>query len=448
MATQITNYQCPGCTGPLQFSPDTGKLECEYCGSSYTTAEVESYYAEKNEKAEAAAETAAQQQESAEQQGEGAHVRAYLCPSCGAELICDDTTAATACPYCGNPSVVPGQLKDEWEPDYVIPFRVNKEQAVEALRRHYKGKPLLPKAFASENHLQEIKGVYVPFWLFDGQADADVTFEATRSRTTMTPNERIVTTEHYRVRRSGSVSFERVPVDGSTKMPDAHMDAIEPYDYGEMEPFSLSYLPGFLADRYDVEEEECAVRADERCRNSAVAAMQSDVAGYDTCAVRQANVRLTRDTAKHALLPVWLLSTRWQDKNYLFAMNGQTGRLVGDLPVSKGKLAAWFVGLFAVFALLGSLMFEVEGAILGGAFIAVFACVVMVGMMKTARQQTDAHAYISALGTRISHRSDQFLHRTVRRYPIQNNNSRPGPGGPRGGHPGGGGPMPGHRPSV
>ena len=448
MATQVTNYQCPGCTGPLQFSPDSGKLECEYCGSSFTVAEVEEFYASKNEKAEAAAEAAlAQSGGETADSGWGedaAHMRSYLCPSCGAELICDDTTAATSCPYCGNPSVVPGQFREERKPDYVIPFRVDKDAAMNALRNHYKGKPLLPKAFAAENHIQEIKGVYVPFWLYDGKASANVTFEATRSRTTMTPNERIVTTEHYRVRRSGTVHFERVPVDGSTKMPDAHMDAIEPYDYGELEPFSLGYLPGFLADSYDVSAEESAVRADERCRNSAVAAMQSDVQGYDTCSVRQANVELARDTAKYALMPVWLLSTRWQEKNYLFAMNGQTGRLVGDLPISKGKLAAWFAGIFVAVALLGSMVFEVETGLIAGAFIAVFACVAMAGMMKTAVKQTDAHAYISPQGTCITGRSDQFLHRTVQRYPIQNNNSRSGPGGPS--RPGGPGGV--HRPPV
>ncbi len=439
MAAQVTNYQCPACTGPLQFSPDTGKLECEYCGSSFTIAEVEAFYAAKNEKAEEAAEH--MEAESAEPAADGesgwgedaAHMRAYLCPSCGAELICDDTTAATACPYCGNPTVVPGQFRDERKPDYVIPFRVDKEQAVNALRQHYKGKPLLPKAFAAENHLQEVKGVYVPFWLFDGQAQADVTFEATRSRTTTTPNARIVTTEYYQVRRAGTVNFERVPVDGSSKMPDAHMDAIEPYDYEQIQPFAMGYLPGFLADRYDVDAEECAARADERCRNSAVAAMQGDVHGYETCAVRHANVQLSRDTAKYALLPVWLLSTRWQDQNYLFAMNGQTGKLVGDLPVSRGRLAVWFIGLFALFTLLGAMMFELEGALLGGAVIAAVVCAVMAGMMKTARRQTDAHRYISAEGTTITYRSDRFSHRNVVRHPIQNNTSGRGPGGPNGG---------------
>lgn len=436
MATELTNYQCPACTGPLQFSPETGKLECEYCGSSFTVAEADAYYAEQNRKAQersAEAETdASENPEASSSSGWGAdgdRMRAYNCPSCGAELICDETTAASSCPYCGNPTVVPGQFRDDRKPEYVIPFRVGKEQAVEALRQHYKGKPLLPKAFAAENHLQEVKGVYVPFWLFDGNAQADVTFDASKSHTVTTPSERIVTTEHYHVRRSGNVEFEKVPVDASAKMPDAHMDAIEPYDYSEIKPFSMSYLPGFLAERYDMDSEKCAARVEERCRNSAIEAMRSDVTGYNSCAVKQADVKISRDTAQYAMLPVWLLSTRWQDKNYLFAMNGQTGKLIGDLPVSKGKLAAWFAGLFLVFSILGALMFPIEGALLGGAGIAAIVCAVMAGMMKTAVKQTDAHGYIPVNGAKITSRADRFLRRDVTRHPVQSGNNNSGSGG-------------------
>ena len=430
MATQITNYQCPGCTGPLEFSPTTGKLECEFCGGSYTPAEVEAFYAEQNKKAEAAQRKA---DASADDQwgADAAHMRAYSCPSCGAELLCDDTTAATACPYCGNPTVVPGQFADVKRPDYVIPFQVEKDTAVAALKQHYKGKPLLPGGFASENHLEEVKGVYVPFWLYDGEASANVVFFATRSHVHTTHNERITTTEHYRVERSGNVSFEKVPVDGSSKMPDGHMDAIEPYDYEKMVPFSMSYLPGFLADKYDVEPEECAQRVEARCRNSAIAAMESTVIGYNTCTVNHADVRLRREEPSYALLPVWLLSTKWQDKNYLFAMNGQTGKLIGDLPVSKGRLAAWFVGLFAIIATLATLAFEIEVGLICGAVLAGIVCAIMAGSMKTANLQNDANAYIPSSGVMLTGKRDLFTHRTVSRQPLNNQNqNRPGPGGP------------------
>ena len=424
MATQITNYQCPSCTGPLQFSATTGKLECEYCGSGYTVEEIEKLYEEKNEKAESALETAA-----AAGEWDAESMRAYLCPSCGAELLCDVTTAATACPYCGNPTVVPGQFADVKKPDYVIPFRVEKDAAVAALKQHYKGKPLLPGSFAKESHLEEVKGVYVPFWLYDGEATAAVTFSATRTHVHTTPRERITTTEHYRVERSGCVSFEKVPVDGSTKMPDGHMDAIEPFDYEKLEPFSMAYLPGFLADKYDVEAEECAQRAEDRCRNSAIAAMEETVTGYSTCSVQHADVQLKQNDIHYALLPVWLLSTRWQDKIYLFAMNGQTGKLVGDLPVSKGKLAAWFLGLFAVFAAIGWMLFEATAGIIGGAVVAAVTSAIMAGAMKTANIRTDAHAYIPGSGVTLHHRMDRFTHRTVSRQPINQDTGGKRPGG-------------------
>lgn len=418
MATQITNYQCPGCTGPLQYMPESGKLECEYCGSSYTPGEIEEYYAAKNEKAAAA--------ESATGTWDGAAVRAYLCPSCGAELLCDETTAATACPYCGNPSIVPGQFADAKKPDYVIPFQLEKAAAVEALKQHYKGKILLPCGFATENHLEEVKGVYVPFWLYDGEAAADVTFAATRTHVHTTPRERITTTEHYVVHRAGRVQFEKVPVDGSSKMPDTHMDAIEPFDYSQMEPFSMAYLPGFMADKYDVDAEGSLGRAEERCRNSAIAAMEESVVGYGTCSVRHADVQVATTQTRYALLPVWLLSTKWKDKNYLFAMNGQTGKLIGDLPVSMGKLVAWFMGLLAIFGTLGYTVFDGEGwGVVAGAVITAVICAVMAGSMKTAHIKTDAHGYIPTSGVVVTARSDRFSHRTVTRQPI-NNESRSG----------------------
>ena len=343
MSTQITNYQCPACTGPLHFDEQTGKLQCDYCESTFTVDEVEALYAEKN----AAAETVGEEPKPSEWGEDEGKMRSYNCPSCGAELICEETTAATSCPYCGNPAIVPGQFSGAKKPDCIIPFKLSKEQAIDALKKHYKGKPLLPREFASENHLQEIKGIYVPFWLFDGQAHADVTFKTTRTHTRSNGKERIITTEHFEVWRKGSVPFSHVPVDGASKMPDAHMDAIEPFDFGELKEFSLSYLPGFLADKYDVTAEECSERAEQRCSSSAVDAMRNTVIGYESCVPLRQDVQVQHSQVRYALLPVWLLSTKWKDQNYLFAMNGQTGKMIGDLPISWARFWAFFGGIFA-----------------------------------------------------------------------------------------------------
>ena len=261
---------------------------------------------------------------------------------------------------------MPGQFGGTLRPDYVLPFRLSKEDAVRALKEHYKGKILLPKAFTRQNHIEEIKGVYVPFWLFDGEADADMTFHATNSETHRSGDYIVTRTSHYEVGRSGTIAFEKVPVDGSSKMPDDFMDSIEPYDYSDLKKFSTAYLPGFLADKYDVDAAGAAERADTRCRNTAEASVMRTVTGYASVNIRTEDIRLRRGEVKYALLPVWLLSTRWQDKNYLFAMNGQTGKMVGDLPADKGKLNKWFWGTGIGASLLFILLFS---GLLSGLFM-------------------------------------------------------------------------------
>lgn len=370
MPTQVTNYQCPACTGPLHYSAKSGKLECDYCGSSFDVAEIEALYARKeaeaaaakqaaDAKAEAAQAAKAEAAEAAAASGgwdtsdlsrdwgaEADGLRVYSCPSCGAELICDQSTAATACPYCGNPAIVPGQFSGALRPDYILPFRLSKDDAVQALRAHYKGKPFLPRSFTSANHIEQIQGVYVPFWLFDGGAEGAASYRASNTNVFETGDYEITETRHYHVVRAGSLAFEKIPVDASSKMPDDHMDSIEPFDYAQLRPFSTAYLPGYLADKYDVTIDDSRDRADTRCRETLAQALRDTVTGYGACVTEREDIALRRGKVHYALLPVWMLSTTWRGQDFLFAMNGQTGKLVGDLPTDRGR----FWGMFAAIA--------------------------------------------------------------------------------------------------
>lgn len=370
MPTQVTNYQCPACTGPLHYSAKSGKLACDYCGSSFDVAEIEALYARKeaeaaaakqaaDAKAEAAQAAKAEAAEAAAASGgwdtsdlsrdwgaEADGLRVYSCPSCGAELICDQSTAATACPYCGNPAIVPGQFSGALRPDYILPFRLSKDDAVQALRAHYKGKPFLPRSFTSANHIEQIQGVYVPFWLFDGGAEGAASYRASNTNVYETGDYEITETRHYHVVRAGSLAFEKIPVDASSKMPDDHMDSIEPFDYAQLRPFSTAYLPGYLADKYDVTIDGSRDRADTRCRETLAQALRDTVTGYGACVTEREDIALRRGKVHYALLPVWMLSTKWRGQDFLFAMNGQTGKLVGDLPTDRGR----FWGMFAAIA--------------------------------------------------------------------------------------------------
>ena len=364
MAAQVTNYQCPNCTGPLHFVGGSGQLECDYCGTNYAVATIEQLYADKEQLAASAKSGGPQwdlsnagSEWSAE---EAARMRGDSCPSCGAEIICDATTAATSCPYCGNPTIVPGQFAGQLKPDCVIPFKLDKSAAMQALAKHYKGKKFLPKSFAAKNHIEEIKGIYVPFWLFDGEADASMRFQATKVHKHTQGDYSVTDTDHYRVVREGRIAFEKVPVDGSSKMPDAHMDAVEPFEYGELKPFSSAYLPGYLADKYDVDAAVCGERANERIRASTQSAFAATASGYTTLEPEYSSINLKRGNVRYALMPIWLLSTKWHGNGYLFAMNGQTGKLIGDLPVDKGKYWAWFAGIaLSLAGILAVLLFVI-----------------------------------------------------------------------------------------
>lgn len=370
MPTQVTNYQCPACTGPLHYSAKSGKLECDYCGSSFDVAEIEALYARKEAEAAAAKQAADAKAEAAQAAkdeaaeaaaasggwdtsdlsrdwgAEADGLRVYSCPSCGAELICDQSTAATACPYCGNPAIVPGQFSGALRPDSILPFRLSKDDAVQALRAHYKGKPFLPRSFTSANHIEQIQGVYVPFWLFDGGTEGAASYRASNTNVYEAGDYEITETRHYHVVRAGSLAFEKIPVDASSKMPDDHMDSIEPFDYAQLRPFSTAYLPGYLADKYDVTIDDSRDRADTRCRETLAQALRDTVTGYGACVTEREDIALRRGKVHYALLPVWMLSTKWRGQDFLFAMNGQTGKLVGDLPTDRGR----FWGMFAAIA--------------------------------------------------------------------------------------------------
>ena len=343
----LQEYKCPCCDGAIEFDAESQKMECPFCGSEF---EAETLAAYDNElKNDTGSNMQWETNAGSEwQEGEANGLRTYQCNSCGGEIVGDDTLAASKCPYCGNPIVMMGQFSGSLKPDYVIPFRFDKNAAKEALMNHYKGKKFLPKVFKDQNHIDEIKGVYVPFWLFDADASANVRYKATRVRHWSDSRFDYTETSYYNVTRAGSLGFEKVPVDGSTKMADALMESIEPFDFSQAIDFQTAYLAGFMADKYDVDAEESIERANKRIKQSTEDAFAATVEGYTTVTPAQSSINLQNGTSKYALFPVWLLNTTWNGQKYTFAMNGQTGKLVGNLPLDKGAYKRWLFGMAGV----------------------------------------------------------------------------------------------------
>lgn len=352
--SELMEYQCPCCSAKLEFNTETQNMKCPYCDSEFDINAVVQHNSEMaSENEEMKWDTAAGGQWN---ESELSGMSVYSCKSCGAEIMTDSTTAASKCPYCDSPIVMSGSFAGDLKPDYVIPFKLDKEAAKAALNHYLDGKILLPNVFREENHIDEIKGVYVPVWLFDAEADARMSFKAEKRRTWNDNSYNYIETSTYSAYRSGKVAFELVPVDGSEKMDDDLMESIEPYNFKEAVDFNTAYLSGYLADRYDVSAEQSIGRANDRIRKSTEDAFKETVTGYSSVLIEKSNIKLNNGKAKYALYPVWLLNTTWNGEKYTFAMNGQTGKFVGNLPVDKAKAAKWFgaitiIGTAVVYAL-------------------------------------------------------------------------------------------------
>ena len=340
----LLEYKCPSCGGALSFDSGLQMMKCPYCDTEFEVSALQ----ELDEALKSCPEEDMSWQTQAGtswQEEELQQLRSYVCQSCGGEIVGDATTAATACPYCDNPVVMAEQFAKHLKPDMVVPFQLDKQAAKQALLKHLSGKPLLPKAFRSQHQLEQIKGLYVPFWLFDADADADMQYHATRVRHWSDSRYDYTETSHYHLVRAGSLAFTGVPVDGSEKMPNALMESIEPYDLSGAVDFQTAYLAGYFADKYDVTAEESVQRANERIKASTEKTFADTCFGYTTVVPSGGSVRLHNSSAKYALLPVWLMTATYKDKRYTFAMNGQTGKFVGDLPMDKGAFWAWLLGV-------------------------------------------------------------------------------------------------------
>lgn len=356
----VEQFKCPACGGSVEFDAGTQKLKCPYCDSEFDIEAVKEKNADESKPTEEIIEweTAGCQW----QEGETDGMRVYTCQSCGGEIIGDENLGATSCPYCGNKVVMTGQFSGALKPDYVIPFKFDKKQAKSNFEKFVNKRKYVPKLFKSKKHIEEIKGVYVPFWLFDGEADASMSFDAVKRRTWADSKYNYTETKHYDVKRSGYITFNNIPVDGSEKLADDLMESIEPFHFEDAVEFNTAYLAGYLADKYDVDESASEQRANERIKFSTQEALESTLNGYSEISGTLNRIDLKRGKAKYALYPVWLLSATYNGKAYTFAMNGQTGKFVGDLPVDKGGLWRFFgihtaMWTFIIYAVILALIF-------------------------------------------------------------------------------------------
>ena len=411
---ELLTYKCPYCGGGIEFEASAQRMQCPFCDAVF---DREAILEMEKEQKNAGKDGEENRNDAA---GEADY---YVCSACGGEIIAGPNTAATRCPYCDNPVLLNRRLQGKWEPELIVPFRVTKRAAVTVLKRFTSEKPLVPKLFSNENHLEEMQSVYVPFWIYDAAYHADITYSATKTRSWSDRKYDYTETSYFRVARAGTVRFRNVPVDASSRMPDDLMDSLEPFRLEDAVPFQREYLAGYLADKYDVDPELCMNRAHTRMQNTAKGVFRNTAKGYDTLRESSEESRYLDIRPRYALLPVWLLRTEWEGKKYLFAMNGQTGKFIGELPMDNK--AYWtkrliYAGIIAAALFLLSILFLSVGSLLALPFILLIAFFAgdlpLLGAKKAIRNvklQTTAWDYTGNGDLSLERAEDVYLRKTL-----------------------------------
>ena len=347
------DHKCPNCGGKVVFTPEKGKWTCEFCKSEFDLETLQKYNnASSKENNDINSTTI-----------DTSYVE-YHCKNCGAKIIADEQTAATFCVYCGNTAILKSKLSGKFAPTKIIPFVKSKEEALEAFRSLNKGRPLMPKFFNKQENIEKISGVYIPFWLYTVSSNGKID-SASKKITSWTSGDYSYTkTDTYDVKRDVDLVYERIPVDGSTRFADDIMNTIEPFDYTKMVDYNHAYLSGFLAEKYDVENEKAQNNAIKRANTSTKNFLNASISNYTVNKIRNESIVSNVSKYEYVLLPVWMVNVKYGGEYYTFAMNAQTGEFVGNIPVDKKKAFMYFALIFlgvAAFILLISFIVFMGG---------------------------------------------------------------------------------------
>lgn len=339
---KVIDYKCLNCNASIKYDPKLNKFKCEYCRSEFTIDEIKNYKhnIDKNQ---------LHKEFNKMQDMEG-----YHCTNCGAEIISLDNISSTSCLYCKSSTIIKNRLTGIYKPDSIITFKHTKDDAILAFKNICKGRPLLPKNFNDPKNIEEMEGLYVPFWLYDCTNDAYIKAQCTKVSTWMDSRYIYTKTSYYDVVRGGTLHFESVPNDAATRFEDNIMNAIEPFNYKDLEEFNPSYLAGFLSEKYDVSKDKAYLNAKDRIEEDSKNYLENQIHGYQSINIENNMHTIDVRKTKYVLLPVWVLNIKYKDKIYHFAMNGQTGKLVGEIPVDTKKLI--FISFAIFFLSLGLIL--------------------------------------------------------------------------------------------
>lgn len=351
-SNKAMDYKCPNCSAPITYKIKSKDWTCDYCKSSFTLEELEKFNKKKNiiEKTKS---------EKKIDNSKGDYIR-YFCKNCNAEIIADEQTVSTFCIYCGNTAILKEKLSGAFAPSKIIPFKKDRQEAIDAFVNLSKGRPFMAKEFNNKSNIEKITGIYIPFWLYDVSVEGKIEANAKDETSWISGNRTYIRTKVYNCIREGSAKFNKIPVDASTRFDNDIMDSIEPFDYGEMEKYNHAYLSGYLAEKYDDDPKKTEDIAKMRAINTLRNVMKNNI-NHQIVSIKTDTLKANEISNEYVLLPVWMVNVKYRNKIYPFAMNAQTGKFIGNIPINKKKVflvsLLMIIGIFIIVILISYLIY-------------------------------------------------------------------------------------------
>lgn len=360
------SFKCPNCGGELVFEPSTQQYQCPYCMSEFDQKQVDEMQPQNQPSQESGTadfdgdeekRTAGSGTQDTEKRQEAL---VYTCPSCGAEIVTDETTAATFCYYCHNPVVLSGRVSGEYLPKWIIPFNVDREKAESIFLENMRKKKFVPKGFFEKRQIEKLTGVYFPYWMVDWKGQGRMQARGTKVRVWSSGDTEYTETRYYDIYREGNLHFPGISKNALKKANRVLVESVQPYQTEKAKAFSMGYLSGFQAEKRDIESEEFQQEISQETRRYAQDIMRESAVGYTSVMPGHTEVRTWKEDWSYVMVPVWVITYKGHNGQiYYYAINGQTGKVCGKLPVNYTKLGAVSAVISAavfLLALVGGLL--------------------------------------------------------------------------------------------
>ena len=331
----MQKFECKNCGAELKWSPTAGALECEYCGEQYQPSDFED--ATTNADNADVSQHIVDKTYATTSTTEDEII--YKCDECGAEIVALQTTMATECPYCGRPISLTHAHKGNFRPELVLPFKITKETAINKVKQFISRAYFAPKEFKQAKISEQLKGLFVPFYLHNFHVALDETYECDDQSHSRRGDDRITTHKIYNVRVQSDTQFDKVPVDGSTVIDDKIMNVLEPFNFDNLQDYNPAYMAGYYADQPDETVESTRERAFSRGTTVMREQVHELLKKYASRERKQNNIKISDHSAQYAMLPIWRLNVSYKNEVYQFDVNGQTGEVSGKVPLSIPKVA-------------------------------------------------------------------------------------------------------------